>query len=275
MLKLYAKKGLLVRLSYLAISLVVWAGTLGGRLFGSRAVVLCYHGIRDRKADLFRRQMKAVSQRVVQLEELGDCSPRGFAKPSVVITFDDAFENLLTNAMQALEQLRIPASVYVVTDCVGEMPGWLQGSGHRDENEYLMSEKQLRVLAANPMVSIGSHSHTHPRLACLDRDGIQDELTLSRNALEKMTGQGVKVLAYPHGSYNGMVSGVAQMCGFSQRLTLDERMVHVGCADGEIGRFSMEPDAWMIEFRLTTDGAYFWLYYFRRMIRSCEKLLGK
>jgi len=219
--------------------------------------------------------MKMISGRVIQLENLADGPSRGFAKPSVVITFDDAFENLLVNALPTLEQLRIPASVYVVTDCMGSAPGWLHGSGHPDENENLMSEEQLRVLAANPMVSIGSHSHTHPRLVSLGGNDLQNELTRSKSMLEKLTGQDVEVLAYPHGSYNGTVSEVAQGCGFSQRLTLDERMVHMGCADGDVGRFSMEPDAWMIEFKLTADGAYSWLYYFRRMIRSCEKLPGK
>lgn len=272
---IYAKKGLLVRVIYLTVSLIVWLGSLGGRLFGSRVVILCYHGIKDRSQTSFREQMETVCNRTISLEKLVDTSQRRSSKPYVAITFDDAYENLLSNAWPVLERFTIPASVYVVTGYPKGQPGWLEGSGHPDEHEKLMTKEQLTMLAANPQISIGSHTHTHPRLAKLSRDEIQNELEHSKRTLETMIERNVVSLAYPHGSYNALVSEVARSCGFSQRLTLDERMADIDIVDGDIGRFSMNPEAWKIEFQLTIDGAYCWLFYFRRLIRSCKQWQGR
>ncbi len=100
-----------------------------------------------------------------------------------------------------------------------------------------------------------------------------DELNRSKTILEQILGREVDSLAYPHGSYNKVTSEVSIECGLHRRLTLEERMVSASSSEGEIGRFSMDPDVWPIEFRLTADGAYSWLYYFRNAIRACRAMV--
>jgi len=269
------KKGLLVRLVYLLISLCVWFLSLGGRLFGSGRVILCYHGITDFKAVGFRRQMRSIAGRVVALNMATPNDQAQFCLPSVTLTFDDAFENLLANVIPVIDKLRIPVSIFVVAGCMGSKPDWLKGSGHHDEHELLMDREDIKSLADNPLVTIGTHTYGHPSLTDLNSHAVESELIDSRKTLELIIGREVRSLAFPHGLYNQEVSDIARACGLTCLLTLEEQMVPAGQSSGEMGRFKMEPDVWPIEFRLTVDGAYVWLHYFRRFIRWIKKTMGK
>lgn len=54
----------------------------------------------------------------------------------------------------------------------------------------------------NAGIEIGSHSNTHPDMAKLSREKIQDELEQSVNKIEKITNKKVKLFRPPYGSYN-------------------------------------------------------------------------
>jgi len=272
---IYAKKGAFVRLTYLSIALVLWLLTFGGRLFGSRRVILCYHGIPESKAGTFRDQMMAIAGRVVALDAVMSKSQVCPSRPSVVLTFDDAFENLLTNVIPVINELHFPVSIFVVTGCRGIRPSWPGDVGYQhDEHELLMDSEQIKQLSRNSLVTIGTHTQSHPRLAEIDRSRVEAELRDSKKALELLINGEVVNLAFPHGSYNKEVSDIARACGLTRLLTLEERMVDAGQTSGEMGRFKMEPNVWPIEFRLTADGAYTWLYDFRRLIRWIRRQRG-
>ena len=49
---------------------------------------------------------------------------------------------------------------------------------------------------------IGTHSRTHPYMSKLSKAQIQDELTTSSQAIEKLTGQKVTLFRPPYGDYN-------------------------------------------------------------------------
>lgn len=272
---IYSKKGILVRLVYLLVSLLFWLLTLQGRLFNSNRVILCYHGITDFNANAFRRQMLTVARRTVALNSQYPNAKMQFSPPSVVITFDDAFENLLHNAIPVLSELNIPASIFIVTGYMGNFPGWLKGSNHPDETYKLMSSSQIKALAENPLISLGSHTHTHQKLARIDINIAKIELEQSKNALETLIGREVYSLAFPHGSYNAKLSEIAYKSGFLKLFTLEEKMLPANQVDGEMGRFLMEPNVWPLEFRLTIDGAYSWLYYFRKLINLSTRYIQK
>jgi len=271
----YARNGILVRLTYLLVSFVIWFLSIGGYLFRSRKVVLCYHGIDDFSADAFRKQMRTISYRSLSLGAESTDNFKRFIRPAVVVTFDDAFENLLCNALPVINELNIPVSIYVVTGCLGSAPKWLLNSKHNDEYEQLMSEEQIKSLADNPLITLGVHTHTHPKLTSLESESVRDELSESKRYLEKLIGRTVVSLAFPHGDFNENVLHIAESSGLTQFLTLEEQMISAKQTEGKIGRFSMDPSVWPIEFRLTVDGAYSWLFYFRKIIRLVRRSVGK
>lgn len=254
-----------MRLSYLSIALVSWILSGFGLLFMRRTIVLCYHGVDAEQADRFQKQMMRLKLRLKNSGKLR-------ALPAVWITFDDAFANLLDNALPVLEKCRIPAIVFAVAGNLGGMPHWKMPVGHHERNEKTMTKDQLTFLSRHPLVKIGSHTVTHPNLVEISPQQARNELADSKQQLEVVLGCSVEEFALPHGAYNEVVLAMAQEVGYKRVYTLDPKPVDLESGGAVIGRFSMSPDVWKIEFMLTCAGAYAWLRPWRRFVRQARGL---
>jgi peptidoglycan/xylan/chitin deacetylase (PgdA/CDA1 family) len=262
----YAKKGLLVRLVYLVValfSLVLY------RLLGRSAgvVVLCFHSVTTEQRAAFKRQMQYIKKQAAGLDQIESAAD---TDTKVVVTFDDAFECLLENVVPVVRDLQVPIAIFAVSGNFGRVPAWLSGSGHTDADLPTMSAEQLRQLAGEPGVIIGSHSVSHRRLGDLPSAEADVELATSKTALENVLGRPCHHLALPHGSYRPELIKLAIQHGYRKVLTLDEVAMPSRWPAGTIGRFSVSPDMWMIEFVLTVQGAYSWLYAWRNLIRRLK-----
>lgn len=247
-MSVYARHGPAVRLLYLLRALAWYARHLGP----ARAdVVLCYHGVPGREKLRFRRQMHFLARRGRRVH----------------VTFDDAYANILTNALPVLEEYGVPATVFVVPGSLGRFPGWIDQPGHPDRHERIVSFDELVHLAEHPLIRIGSHTFSHPRLPGLPSSILASELRDSKRILERFLDYPVDALALPHGAFDREVLRAAREAGYRQVFTLEPRIVtddHLD--DFLVGRFSMTPDTWLLEFRLTCAGAYAWLESWRRLV---------
>lgn len=117
----------------------------------------------------------------------------------VMITFDDAYADLVRYAFPVLEKHGFNAAVFVVTGWVGGTNAWLQNK--YDARLCCMTEDQILDLAANGF-EIGSHTQTHPDLRKLDDDEISKEMQQSAQYLGNLLGAPVKAFAYPYGAYS-------------------------------------------------------------------------
>jgi peptidoglycan/xylan/chitin deacetylase (PgdA/CDA1 family) len=130
-----------------------------------------------------------------------------------------------------------------------------------------MTTEQLVAVSKNPLFRIGSHTLTHPDLAKIRPDQLKTELTDSKLRLEYFLGSPIEDLALPFGSYNTEVLRMAREAGYKRIYTVEPKPINPMSEEPVIGRFSMSPDVWKIEFLLTCCGAYTWLYPWRRLIR--------
>jgi len=268
-MSIYAQKGLLIRLIYLVLA-ALWYGVTGaGRRFGRHRLVLCYHGINAAQRDRFRKQMLYLRNHAVPGKmSMHPHHVRLRKGPEIEMTFDDAFENLIDNAIPVLVEFQIPATVFAVPGNLGRTPKWAISPDHPESRETVMTAEQLVKLSQNPLIRIGSHTMTHPNLATLTAEKVREELAESKQQLELLLGHSVEDLALPHGAFNEMVLQIAHQAGYKRIYTLEPKvMPHVEMQDGVIGRFSMSPDAWPIEFMLTFAGAYSWLMSVRRTVQ--------
>ena len=64
----------------------------------------------------------------------------------------------------------------------------------------LLSWEEIRQIAANPLLTIGAHTMTHPNLRMLTEEQIRWEFSESRSVLGKELGRSVDILAYPYGT---------------------------------------------------------------------------
>ena len=250
----YGRHGNLIRILYLGVAAIVYLVTIGGRLGRKKSVVLCYHGIPPEQKQRFGRQMEKLIGRF----------------PDICITFDDAFENLLENVLPLLNELRIPAIVFAVPGNLGKSPQWNIAVDHPEYNEKTMTVQQLKSIQ-HALISIGSHTQTHPDLSKLSPDQLRWELFESKRNLEQLLGKPIENLALPHGAYNQDVLRIAQEAGYKRIYTSEPKRVR-NLDAGVIGRFSMSPEVWPIEFYLTCHGAYSWLCIFRRSVKFFRRV---
>jgi peptidoglycan/xylan/chitin deacetylase (PgdA/CDA1 family) len=154
---------------------------------------------------------------VISLEQLHRGLFEGAPLPprSVVLTFDDGYENFREHAWPVLRRHGFPATVFMVTNQLGRNAGWLTPDF---TPAPLMSPATVRELAAQG-VSFGSHTLNHARLSELDAAQQRREIFDSKAALEDVLGQPVADFCYPYGLYNERARDLVAEAGYRTGLT--------------------------------------------------------
>lgn len=272
-LSVYGKRGILLRLIYLVFATCWYALTAGSRTGRCSLIVLYYHGIPAGMRGRFDWQIQKLSK----WKSSASCTYRkcreGIHK-GIHVTFDDAFANLLDNALPVLEHYQIPATLFAVADNLGCLPRWELPYGHPESTEMTMTAEQLVAVSKNPLVRIGSHTLTHPDLTRIRPDQLKTELIDSKRRLEQLLSNPIEDLALPFGSYNQKVFSMAREAGYKRIYTIDPKPVNPMPEDTVMGRFAMSPDVWHIEFLLTCAGAYAWLYPWRRLLHRVRTIFN-
>jgi peptidoglycan/xylan/chitin deacetylase (PgdA/CDA1 family) len=127
---------------------------------------------------------------------------------SVVLTFDDGFEDFLTNALPCLDRHDFTATVFAVGSFMGKDSSWDVLPERRH-----MSAAQLRQVAECG-IEIGSHTLSHPALTFLSEHQVRRELEKSRKLLEDTVGKPVRSLSFPFGCWNERIWQIALDCGY-------------------------------------------------------------
>lgn len=211
---------------FVIFSFFIWLGYLvrGGR----DPVVLMYHSIGeplkeesllDVSEDAFQKQMSFLRDggyHVVSLLDLADLISRNKAIPfkTVVITFDDGFENNYTKAYPILKKYNFPATIFMITGYIGRQKEML---GHR---YGFLNKEMLLELSEGGLVTIGSHTKSHPYLPdCKNVYELDDEISGSKKELENILKKPVETFAYPIGGYNEDVVECVKNAGFRIAVT--------------------------------------------------------
>lgn len=179
----------------------------------------------------------------------------------VVITFDDGFADLFDYAWPVLREFGFSATVFVITSMVRKQ------RSIRDGKEYLGWD-ELRQLSSMGM-RVGSHTVTHRNLASLSSAEIDEELRISKEAIEDHLGISVESFACPHAFPEAMPEKVS---------LLRDRLQHNGYQNGvstKIGIAGKQSDVYFLP-RLPINtfdddellsaklkGAYNWLHAFQ------------
>jgi len=161
------------------------------------------------------------------------------AKNGILLTFDDGQANNHTRALPILEEFSAPAVFFVSTQHVLRPRDWLpvarslaRSRWGKEElvPEQLaveffdgMSQVQLTECARHPLITLGSHTVSHPCLTRCGRPRLGFELAESKRVLETLTGRSIDLLAYPSGDYDREVAQVATSFGYRAAFALDPK----------------------------------------------------
>jgi peptidoglycan/xylan/chitin deacetylase (PgdA/CDA1 family) len=223
----------------------------------NRCTVLYYHSVPEKYAGRFKEQMELALKLAVPLP-LDNLQCHSRNKICVAITFDDSLESFYNHAVPILSTLRVPAAVFAVSDALGARPSW--GEGYYLPDERLMSAKQLESLP--DLITVGSHTRTHPNLVCVGPDRAAEEIMHSRTTLEAILQRPVTLFSFPHGQFDEELVSRCREAGYERVFTTEPRRARQ--SDFVIGRFSADPWDWQLEFRLKIMGAYRWQAWARK-----------
>ncbi len=142
------------------------------------------------------------------------------AEKIVWVTFDDGYKNAHDTAMPILTALGMKGSFFIITGNLG--------------NEDTMTDVMLSDLKANPLMSVGSHTVSHPDLEYSSNEAANAELVDSKKYLDNLLHQDTSVICYPLGRYNTETAGLAEAAGYKLGLTTNP-----GLASSANGLFAL------------------------------------
>ena len=268
------KLKLLISLGYFAASRSGQAlRRLLGRPPAATAVILYYHAVKPHEREGFVRQMRMLKRLATPVRVDGTAAMAP-GQHSVGVTFDDAFVSVAEQALPILNELAIPCTIFVPMAYLGRHPVWEQGVHYADRDETVMTAPQLRALPRD-VVSLGSHTMTHPRLSECTEGKVRRELRLSRQALEIILGHRITLLALPHGAYTPQVLTCAREEGYRRIFTIEPGLLRPGDSQFVAGRVAVSPSDTPFEFRLKALGAYNWMPFASALKRGLRRALRR
>ncbi|WP_309715672.1 polysaccharide deacetylase family protein [Armatimonas sp.] len=164
------------------------------------------------------KELKARGYQAISLDQLvaglaGGPLP---AKP-VVLTFDDGYQNVLTNVHPTLSEANWPYAIYLVSERLGGRNEWVEAEGY--DATPLLTEDEIRELAQSPLVTLGAHTATHPKLDQLSLDTARSEIFRSKQQLEETFQRPMQHFCYPYGHFNNSVVALVREAGYLTATT--------------------------------------------------------
>jgi peptidoglycan/xylan/chitin deacetylase (PgdA/CDA1 family) len=157
----------------------------------------------------------------------------------VVVTFDDGFATIVEQALPALAERSMTATIFLPSAFVGGRATWLSSVG--EEGRRLLTWQDARDAVAAGF-EIGSHGQRHLELDVLDVHGLEEELVVSKGILEDETSSVVQSLAYPFGYHDRRVRAAAAGAGYSAACEVGYGLHQRGHDPFRIRRLQVGPD---------------------------------
>jgi peptidoglycan/xylan/chitin deacetylase (PgdA/CDA1 family) len=173
-------------------------------------VILLYHRVNDCikkemavKTSNFRWQMDYLRRkgyRVISLDQairMANMMRTAELKKTVVLTFDDGYEDYYTEAFPVLMKCRYPSINYLASGFVesGRVFPWDADIGFSN----LMIWDQIKDLSSSGLAEFGSHTVNHPELNKLNDMEAEQELSLSKDTIERKLERSIEHFSYPKG----------------------------------------------------------------------------
>ncbi len=252
-------------IAFIALWVLCFTSTIATASLPTELTVISYHEVADPKDALipqyavsptnFVRQMdwlKNQGYHFVSVDQVLAARAGKLPLPeqAVLITFDDGYRSVYTNAFPILKLFNAPAVIAVVGSWLepttGEVVNFDGRSVSRDE---MLSWAQIKEMTASGLVEVGSHSYSlhdgiqaNPqgnmepaattRLYLPKLKRYEDEETYKKRILtdlkknnELLRQHGIReprVIAWPYGSYNIETRVIAEKLGMPIGLTLDD-----------------------------------------------------
>lgn len=221
----------------------------------SRLSVLGYHAIDDLSGDAvlekysvpparFAEQLDYLSERgwtFVSLDRAIASFDGGPALPAraVLLTFDDAYVDLLEAAAPVLSARGIPAVAFAVAGRLGGTNVWDSENGATSLE--LLDADGLRKVADRG-IEVGAHTVNHRSLTEIPADELEAEIAGAAELLEQAGLPRPRAFSYPYGSWDERVAQVVREAGYEVAFTVDRGLVEGGTDLHALPRIAVHVD---------------------------------
>lgn len=229
-----------------------------------KLTILSYHEIAERSDALvptysvtpanFALQMKWLKSSGYHFVSMDDvladaAGKRPLPEQAALITFDDGYSSVYTEAFPILTAMKAPAVVALVGSWLEAKAGDVDFDGRKIPRTDLLSWKQINEMTRSGLVEIASHSYALHRGILAnpqgnmepaatarrwlpDRKQYEDEaiykrrvradLLLNNRLLKSHLGHSPRIIVWPYGRYNIETTRIAKSLGLPIGLTLDD-----------------------------------------------------
>jgi len=204
-------------------------GTATGR---SRLRILAYHAIADLRDDpvlaeygvapeLFAAQLDGLAAHGWEFVDLDSAlawlaGEGGLPRRSALVSFDDAYTDLLEVAAPLLAERGIPALVFAVAGHLGGANDWDHHKGAA--NLKLLAPGDLPAVAASG-IEIGSHTLTHRPLPEVPAGELRAETAEAADRIEAAGVRRPRAFSYPYGRNSPEAVAAVREAGYAVAFT--------------------------------------------------------
>ena len=199
-------------------------------------------------------QYLAAHCEVISLAQAVAQLPLRSRRQKIVITFDDGYLDNLRHALLVLTQYQLPASIFITTEFCDQS---LRHPRYPASAERLhLNWSEVRELASSPLITIGSHTLSHPYLSRLDADQAALEITQSRSRIQAEINQPVDFFCYPSGDVTPREQRLVQQAGYTAAVTVAPGRNHAQTPLHALHRTEITDRDTRIDLVLKRAGAY-------------------
>ena len=124
---------------------------------------------------------------------------------SVVLSFDDGYEDNFTKAFPLLRKYNFKATIYIVLNRFEQ--NWatdkdLNQASNELNSEKMLSNEQIKEMLDSGLVEIGSHTLDHVNLPKLNKEEKNKQIIESKQQIEKVFNIKCNSFAYPFGFFD-------------------------------------------------------------------------
>lgn len=151
----------------------------------------------------FASQLDTIIQKGYKTITFNDVASGNIPDKSIILTFDDGYQDFYTNAFPELKKRGMTAVVFIITD---------------ETSPNYMTSNEIKELADNG-IEVGSHTLTHPDLSSASDQRANNEITQSKSKLEAITGKAIISFCYPSGKHSDSNIKTIETAGYKYATT--------------------------------------------------------
>jgi len=180
----------------------------------SQSAVQKYYDVAPESLEKQLRYLRDNGYTPIGLDFLAEALVQTITLPpkSVVLTFDDGWENQFLYAYPLLKKYSYTATFFIFT--------------HAIDHKSFLTWDQVKTMDAGGM-TIGGHTRTHPYLPDItDPVVLRREIIGGKSVVENRIGHAISLFAYPYGHYNDEIIGIVKEAGYEAARSAYKGIYH-------------------------------------------------